>query len=67
MEFAAVTLDVVGTLLLGYTVLRVHYRFRKEHQVDEKVFREMRREQHVGIFGLFLIALGYILILPTIL
>lgn len=54
------TLDVVGKILIAYTAIMVHYRFSKEHKVDEKVFQEMRREKVLGIIGIGLIVLAYI-------
>lgn len=42
------TLDVAGKVLIGVTVLRVHWRFLKEHKIDKKVFQEMKLEQKLG-------------------
>lgn len=53
------TLDLVGSLLIAYTVIVVHYRFWREHRVDTKVFREMRREQAIGILGVVFLLVGY--------
>lgn len=55
------TFNVLGEILIGLTVLRVHWRFRKEHRVDEKVFQEMKREQVLGIIGIIFIVIGYLL------
>jgi len=57
--FLSETLDLIGSLLIAYTAIMVHYRFRKEHKVDMKVFREMRREQMIGIFGVIFLLIGY--------
>lgn len=54
-----ITLDVVGTTLIAYTVLRVHYRVGKEHRIDEYVTKEMRRERSLGLLGVALILIGY--------
>ena len=59
------TLDVVGKIMIAFTVLMVHHRFRKEHKVDEKVFKAMRREQVIGLVGIALIIIGYVLRLPS--
>ena len=61
------TLDVVGKIMIAFTVLMVHHRFRKEHKVDEKVFKAMRREQVIGLLGIALIVIGYFLRLPSFL
>ena len=65
MELLGLTLEVLGTVMIAYTVLSVHYRVRKEHKIDEVVFKHMRREQAVGIVGIVLIILGYILQIPS--
>jgi len=52
-------LDFVGTFMLGYTVLAVHWHIIKEHKLDNDVFRAIRKERIVGLAGLFLIALGF--------
>ncbi len=38
MQLLGHTLDLVGKVLVSYTVIAVHYRFRKEHKIDEAVF-----------------------------
>ena len=61
IEFIATTLELIGTLLVAYAALRVHHRFLREHKVDEKVFKVMRREQRLGILGAVFIVSGYFL------
>lgn len=53
------TFDLIGSLLIAYTVIMVHYRFWKEHKVDGNVFREMRREQIIGMVGVVFMLAGY--------
>ena len=64
MELIGFTLDVLGKLMVAYTAIRVHYRFRKEHKIDELVFKAMKREHFVGILGIIFIIIGYFLQLP---
>ncbi len=64
ISFLGFTIDVIGKIMVSYTVVRVHYRFWKEHKIDEKVFQEMRLEQLIGLFGIALIIIGYILQVP---
>jgi len=64
LEFVGFTLDVIGKIMVAFTAVMVHYRFRKEHKIDERVFRTMRREQQLGIIGIFLIILGFLLQAP---
>jgi hypothetical protein len=61
MDVFAITLDVVGKLMIAYTAMRVHWRVRQEHRIDKRVFREMRREHIVGILGITLIVTAYLL------
>jgi hypothetical protein len=54
-----ILLDFVGTFMLGYTVLAVHWHIVKEHRLDRDVFRAIRKERVIGLCGLFLIATGF--------
>lgn len=65
MELTGFTLDVVGKIMIAYTAIAVHYRFRKEHQIDEQVFKIMKKEHLLGIAGIILIIAGYLLQLPS--
>lgn len=65
MELIGFTLDVVGKIMIAYTAIAVHYRFRKEHRIDERVFKSMKKEQFVAITGIILIVAGYFLQLPS--
>ncbi len=58
------TLDVIGKIIVAYTALAVHHRFRHEHKVDTAVFRAMKKENYYAILGIVLIILGYILQIP---
>ena len=59
MEFLGFTLGMIGKVMVAYMAIRVHYRVRKEHRVDENVFTAMRREQGIGVTGIALIIIGY--------
>lgn len=64
MELLGHTLDLIGKILISYTAIVVHYRFRKEHKIDEKVFTEMKKEQVIGVLGIVLMIVGYVLQIP---
>lgn len=64
MELVGFTVEVIGKIMVGFTAVMVHYRVRKEHQIDAKVFKEMRREQVIGVIGITLILIGYFLQVP---
>ena len=60
--FLAHTLDVLGKLMVGFTAIAVHHRFLKEHKVDRKVFSSMKKEQMIGIIGMILIVVAYVIV-----
>ena len=64
LEIIGFTLDIVGKILIAFTAIQVHYRFFKEHKIDEKVFKEMSRERIVGIIGIILMLVGFFMQLP---
>jgi len=59
LDVTAETIDLLGTVFIAFAALRVHHRVLNEHRVDNKVFREMRREQVVGVAGVFLVIISY--------
>lgn len=66
MSFALIgsTLDILGKVLLGLTVIQVHTRVMKEHKIDELVLKAMQKERKLGFLGIVLMVLGYLLQLP---
>jgi len=65
LAFIGFTLDVIGKILVGYTSIRVHHRFWMEHKIDKKVFRAMKLEQSLGMLGITMIIIGYLLQVPS--
>ncbi len=59
--FIGKAMETIGTLLIAYAALKVNYRFRKEHKVDEKVFLEMKHEHYLCIIGMTFVAIGFFL------
>lgn len=55
------TLDTLGKILLGITVLLVHKHIYRERRIDADVLRTMKKEQALSIFSILLIIIGYIL------
>ncbi len=55
------TFDVIGKILIGITVLLVHKRVIKEQKIDKTVLKEMKREQLMGLLGIVLIIIGYVI------
>ena len=60
MLIIGITLDVIGTILIAYTVLRVHNRAREERAIDSRVINEMKKERAMSIVGIVFIVIGYI-------
>lgn len=54
------TIEVVGEVLVAYTVLSVHHKVRKQQKIDKKVFKEMKKEQFLGLVGICLIVFSYV-------
>lgn len=47
--------------MVAYTALAVHTRVRKEHKIDDTVFKAMKRESTIGIAGIIFMIAGYII------
>ena len=60
ISITGITLDVIGTILIAYTVLRVHDRARRERAIDSRVINEMKKERTASIIGIVFIIIGYI-------
>ena len=56
--------DVVGKVMVAFTAIAVHHRLRKEHKIDEFVFKAMKLEQIIGLLGIAFIIIGFFLQLP---
>lgn len=65
LELIGHIFDVIGKIMIAFTAITVHYRFWKEHKVDELVFKSMKREQLIGIIGIIFILIGFFLQLPA--
>ncbi|MFQ5452504.1 MAG: hypothetical protein ACE5DQ_02990 [Candidatus Paceibacterota bacterium] len=59
LELLGFTLDIIGKVMVSYTVLMVHYRVWKDHKVDEEVFKQMGSERIIGFVGIALMIAGY--------
>lgn len=61
LGLASLTIETIGTLMIAFAALRVHHRVLHEHDIDTDVFQAMKLEQRVGVFGAFMVILGFIL------
>jgi len=57
----AITIGMVGKVLLGLAVLRVHGHIIKEHHIDFSVIKMMERERLVSMTAVTFIIIGYVL------
>lgn len=58
-EVFGFTLSKLGEIMIGYSVLRVHLKVKKEHKIDKAVFREITHEQFIVALGILLVIIGY--------
>lgn len=58
------SLDIMGKVIIAYTAIAVHHRFRHEHKVDDAVFKIMKKEHTYALLGIALMIIGYLLQLP---
>jgi uncharacterized membrane protein len=61
LENIIITLEAVGTLLIAWAALRVHHRVLNEHKISQRVVRTMRIEQGLGVLGMIMVFVGYLL------
>ena len=59
IEFLGDVIEILGKLLVAWTALAVHHRFKNEHKIDEAVFRIMKLETKLGMFGILMIVIGF--------
>lgn len=59
--FLGRTLETLGTVLIAVMALGVHRKVWKQQTITQQVLREMKLEQNIGIAGVVLVILGYIL------
>ncbi|MBT4857308.1 hypothetical protein HON52_03960 [Candidatus Uhrbacteria bacterium] len=59
--FLGELLQTIGELALAYTVLRVHHGVMTEKHIDKKVILSMKSEQFIGMMGVILIIIGFLI------
>jgi uncharacterized membrane protein YidH (DUF202 family) len=57
--FWALTIGVIGKVLLAIGVLVAHSGILHEHRIDREVLRRFRWEHSITILGITLIVIGY--------
>lgn len=59
--FWALTIGVIGKVLLAVGVLMAHTEIAHEHRIDAKVIQVIKVERVITIVGIALILIGYFL------
>jgi uncharacterized membrane protein YidH (DUF202 family) len=54
-------IELIGKLLLAMTVIMVHRKLIKEHQMDRKVATEIHHEEILTLVSVFFMILGFVL------
>ena len=65
IEIVGFVLDVIGKIMIGLGVYFVHRRIVKEEKIDERVFKQIRKERIFVIWGILFIILGFAMQLPA--
>jgi len=55
------TCTFLGTLMIAFAALRVHHRVLHDHKIDGPVFKDLQREMTVGMLGVLLTVIGYMI------
>lgn len=58
LEVAAVVFELSGEILIAITAIMVHRRVWREHKIDLRVYKAMRREQVMGVLGIVSLIIG---------
>ncbi len=59
-------LHTIGAIMVAFTAIQVHMRVWREHKIDRAVYEEMRHERRLGIVGVALMLLGFLIQLPLL-
>jgi hypothetical protein len=59
--FWALTMGVIGKIMLAVGILKVHYVMSQERKIDKEVIHSFHYEKILTIFGVGLIICGYLL------
>lgn len=54
-------LSSLGTLMVGYAAIKIHFRIMHEHAIDTVVEQEMKREQKIALSGVACIILAFVM------
>jgi len=58
--FWGLSIGTAGKVLLGMAVVSVHWKIVKEHKIDKKVLKEMKKERDTALVGIAFVITGYL-------
>ncbi|MCA9380988.1 hypothetical protein KC678_01880 [Candidatus Dojkabacteria bacterium] len=59
--FLADFLELIGGILIAFTVISVHHKILHDHKIDDNVFVTIRREQILAIIGIVLLITAFLI------
>ncbi|MCA9387220.1 hypothetical protein KC669_04265 [Candidatus Dojkabacteria bacterium] len=59
--FLADFLELIGGILIAFTVISVHKKILHDHRLDDSVFSTIRREQVLAVVGIILLITAFII------
>ena len=57
----AFTLDLIGKILIGVAVVRMHGKLRREGRIDKVVLRSIKREKRWTYLGILFLIVGWLM------
>jgi len=59
--FWGLTIGIIGKILIGFSVVNVHWHVIKEKKIDKDVLWAMKRERWIAVVGVAFMVSGYLL------
>ncbi len=61
IEQIAFTLDMIGKILIGIAVIRVHSRVGRERKIDSRVLKSIKNEMWWTYIGIVFLTAGWVM------
>lgn len=58
LRVVAIVLELSGEIMIAITAIMVHRRVWREHKIDIRVYKAMKREQVMGVIGIASLIIG---------
>lgn len=59
LSFLADILELLGEILIAYSVIRAHASVIEQHKIDEDVLKTLKGEQRYAIVGIIFIVMAF--------